>query len=57
VNYDVFSKYLTWMIERDLVKLVESEDGHDRVLLTGKGEESYRKLVQWMNEVIHGRRP
>jgi len=57
VNYDVFSKYLTWMIDRDLVKLVGSEDGHERVALTTKGQESYKKLVQWINEVIHRRKP
>lgn len=53
VNYDVFAKYLAWMVDKDLVTLVESEDGHERVRLTAKGEESYRKLVQWINEVIH----
>ena len=55
VNYDLFSKYLAWMVDRDLVELVASEDGHERVQLTAKGEESYRKLVQWINEVIHRR--
>ena len=57
VNYDVFSKYLSWMIERNLVQIVGSEDGHERILLTDRGEESYRKLVQWINEVIHRRIP
>ncbi len=55
VNYDVFRKYLSWMSDRELVALENSEDGHERVRLTPKGEEAYRKLVQWINEVIHQR--
>lgn len=55
VNYDVFRKYVSWMSERGLVSLENSEDGHERVMLTPKGAEAYRKLVQWINEVIHKR--
>ena len=55
VNYDLFSKYLTWMTDRGLVRLETSDDGHERVMLTQTGDESYKKLVQWINEVIHGR--
>jgi predicted transcriptional regulator len=55
VNYDVFRRYLFWMSERGLVALENSVDGHERVLLTEKGGEAYRKLVQWINEVIHNR--
>jgi len=53
VNYDVFRRYLSWMSERGLVSLENSADGHERVQLTDKGGEAYRKLVQWINEVIH----
>ena len=56
VNYDVFRKYVSWMSERGLVSLESSEDGHERVTLTPKGAEAYRKLVQWINEVIHQRK-
>ncbi|MGD9962491.1 MAG: winged helix-turn-helix domain-containing protein [Thermoplasmata archaeon] len=53
VNYDVFRRYISWMEGRGLVAVENSSDGHDRVSLTTKGEESYKKLVQWINEVIH----
>jgi len=53
VNYDVFRRYTSWMVERGLVRLDNSDNGHERVALTPKGEEAYRKLVQWINEVIH----
>jgi hypothetical protein len=30
------------------------DDGYERVALTAEGMEAYRKLVQWINEVIMG---
>jgi predicted transcriptional regulator len=52
VNYDVFNRYLSWMLNRNLVAMENSDDGHERVVLTQKGREAYLKLVQWINEVI-----
>ena len=57
VNYDVFIRYLDWSVERGLVSLENAADGHERVVLTAKGSEAYRKFVQWINEVVHGRAP
>lgn len=57
VNYDVFGRYLEWMTERGLVSVEGSPDGHARVALTAKGHEAYRKLVQWINEVVRGNLP
>jgi predicted transcriptional regulator len=53
VNYDVFTKYLDWMLAKGLVELrpLERREG---VALTIKGEEAYRRLVQWINEIITG---
>jgi len=50
VNYDVFAKYLAWLVSRDLVLLVGGEDGHERVTLAEKGRKAYRRLVEWMDE-------
>lgn len=57
VNYDVFNRYLDWMLQKGLVELKTSDDGHERVGLTPKGGEAYLKLVQWINEVIHAKTP
>ena len=57
VNYDVFSRYLSWMLAKGLVSLENSPPGHERVALTPKGYEAYRKLVQWIDEVVRGRLP
>ena len=53
-NFDVLTKYLEWMKERGLVVFVEN-DGHQKVLLTEEGRGSYRKLVSWINETVHGK--
>jgi len=53
-NYDLLTKYLDWMRGRGLVTFVE-DDGHQKVMLTEQGGESYRKLVVWINETVHGR--
>ncbi len=55
VNYDLFRRYTSWMTDRGLIVFENCDDGHERISLTPKGEEAYRKLVQWINEVIHGR--
>lgn len=53
-NYDVLSKYLDWMCEHGLAIVVEN-DGHQKVLLTEEGKDSYRRLVIWINETVHGK--
>ena len=55
INYDMFSRYLDWMIAKGLVGLEQNPDGHERVVLRPKGEEAYRKLVQWVNEIVRGK--
>ena len=55
VNYDIFTRYLDWMRDRDLVALQDEPDDHVRVALTEKGREAYRKIAQWISEVVQGR--
>lgn len=55
VNYDVFSRYLAWMVGRNLVSLERSDDGHERVGLAPKGRDAYLRLVQWIKEVVRDR--
>jgi len=57
VNYDIFSRYLEWMRGKGLVGIEDSSDGHIRVALTSEGSEAYRKIVQWINEVVRGQMP
>lgn len=57
INYDVFRKYTSWMANHGLIAAETADDGHERLHLTPKGEEAYKKLVQWINEVIHRKMP
>jgi len=57
VNYDVFSRYLTWLLDRGLVALTSSPDGHERVSITEKGRRAYRQLVEWIGEFVRRRPP
>jgi len=55
VNYDVFSRYLNWMVLKGLVVLENNQDGHERVVLRPKGAEAYCKFVEWLNEIVRER--
>jgi predicted transcriptional regulator len=55
LNYDVFTKYLNWMLEKGLVTKTNSPDEHERIGLTPKGVEAYAKLIQWINEFMRAR--
>lgn len=49
LNYPAFARYLEWLEEKGLVRVVESADGA-YVELTAKGRESYEKVVLWLKE-------
>lgn len=57
VNYDVFTRYIEWMLSRGLVTRESSVDGSERIYLTGEGHEAYRRLVQWVNELVLRTKP
>jgi predicted transcriptional regulator len=52
VSYDNLMRYLQWMLERGLVTFNDGNDGHQTVLLTAKGKESYHTVVLWLNEMV-----
>lgn len=54
VNYDSFIRYISWMEQKGLVTYNNSPNGHEGIVLTPDGEEAYRRIVQWINEVVRG---
>lgn len=54
VNYDIFRRYLAWMIDRELVEVKNCVDGRERVEITENGTATYKKLVQLINNLMHG---
>ena len=57
VNYDVFARYLAWLLARGLVAVETNPGERELVAITEKGRRAYRQLVEWMNEFVLGRRP
>jgi predicted transcriptional regulator len=51
LNYDVFTKYLEWIIGKGLVQ-VERRDRHEYLSLTKDGSEAYKRLVGWIKDVF-----
>jgi predicted transcriptional regulator len=56
VNWNVFMRYLTWLLDRELVSMNNSENGQARVRITPKGYDAYKRLVEWLDEFVHGTR-
>jgi len=52
LNYDVFSKYLTWLEEKGLVAVSTGDGVPSRVEITEKGREAYRRLVSWLDDFV-----
>jgi predicted transcriptional regulator len=52
LNYQTFLKYLEWLENHELVKLITNDDGNDRIILSEKGVESHRRLVEWIEETM-----
>ena len=55
LTYPRFREYLQWMLEHQLVaETQDEEEKTERIMLTPKCIDSYRKLVEWLNETIPG---
>jgi hypothetical protein len=52
---DDFGQAIFVEYDNDLVALQDEADNHVRVALTEKGREAYRKIAQWISEVVQGR--
>jgi predicted transcriptional regulator len=51
LNYNVYKKYLEWLLEKGLVKTERDGEG-ERVSITPKGLETYHTLVAWIKDTI-----
>lgn len=52
LNYQTFLKYLKWLEKHELLEIVTGSDGNDKVVLTKKGIEAYKRLVEWIKETV-----
>ena len=53
LTYPRFKEYLQWMLEHQLVSEIrDEEEKSERIALTPKGIDSYRRLVDWINDTL-----
>ena len=52
LNYNVYKKYLDWMATKGLVLVTMEPDGSERVAITPKGLDTYKRLVEWIKETV-----
>ncbi|MEZ0345182.1 MAG: winged helix-turn-helix domain-containing protein [Infirmifilum sp.] len=51
LNYPAFLRYLGWLEEKRLVRIVHDK-GVDYVELTREGRESYERVVTWLKDYL-----
>lgn len=52
LNYNVFKKYLEWMLAKELIALHADGTGAERVAITPKGRDTYHRLVEWIKQTV-----
>ena len=52
VNYNIFKKYLEWLVAKELVTIAPDAGGVERITITPKGLETYHRLVEWIKETV-----
>jgi len=53
LRYPRFIEYLDWLVQRGLVERISDvEEGAELYQLSARGLDAYRRLIEWMNEVI-----
>ncbi|MDD1778600.1 MAG: hypothetical protein LUQ65_10575 [Candidatus Helarchaeota archaeon] len=52
LNYNVFTKYLNWLEEKNLVLIEDKDKLHKTIKITKKGIDIYKRLVILLGELI-----
>ncbi len=52
LNYDIFTKYISWLETRGLIVTVNKDEWHKIIKLTSKGEDAYKGIINWIREFV-----
>jgi predicted transcriptional regulator len=52
LNFNVYTKYLVWMENKDLIRTEERDERSKYVSITPKGLQTYKTLVSWIKDVV-----
>jgi predicted transcriptional regulator len=55
LNYPAFLTYIDWLESHGLIDIQKDEKDSDKIFLSQKGKESYKKLVEWIKDTIKDR--
>ena len=52
LNFDIYSKYLNWIVEKELIKIEKLSERNIKVKITQKGLKTYDIMVEWIKENV-----
>lgn len=52
LNYQTFLKYLEWLKQHDLVKIIVDNERNEKIVLSKKGMDAHKRLVEWIKETM-----
>ncbi len=52
LNYQTFLKYLEWLKQHDLIKIIVDNEDKERIVLSQKGMDAHKRLVEWIKETM-----
>jgi predicted transcriptional regulator len=52
LNFNVYTKYLDWLENKELIHVIEEDERSKYIALTAKGIDTYKTLVQWIKDVV-----
>jgi predicted transcriptional regulator len=55
MNYDIYTKYLSWLVFKEMVSLNDEEGGTQSVDLTEKGWRTYEELLSMLERIVGSR--
>jgi predicted transcriptional regulator len=52
MNYNIYSKYLHWLENKGLVKIIKTNPRNNIIKITPKGVEAYKRIISWIRDFI-----
>jgi predicted transcriptional regulator len=52
LNFDIYSRYLSWMVEKELLEIEKLAERNIRVKIKQKGLKTYDIMVEWIKENV-----
>ena len=57
LNHDLHAKYLTFLMERDLVTFAKDDRDEDTARITPRGRDAFHRFVGWVRDLLGSDEP